>query len=53
MSPKSRKRTAKEKAIRSLVDGLSTKIYDKSGKIVFNGKDHADTIIKRVDSLGR
>jgi len=50
MSPKSQKRTAKEKADRSLIDGLSTKIYDKNGKIVFNGKDYAD---KRVNPLRR
>ena len=34
----SRKRTAKERAERSRIDGLSTRIYDKKGKLVFDGK---------------
>ena len=33
---------------RSLVDGLSTTIIDKKGKVVFNGKDNADALIKQV-----
>ena len=52
MSPES-KRTAKEKAERSRIDGLSTKIYDKNGKLVFNGMDFADVLMKRADSLRR
>lgn len=48
MIKKKRADFAKERAVRSLIDGLSTNIYDKKGKKVFKGKDHADELIKRV-----
>lgn len=45
---KKRPNIARERAKRSLIDGLSTKFFDKKGKIVFNGKENADTLIRRV-----
>lgn len=43
----------RERTKRSLIDGLSTKVFDRSGKIIFNGRDHADELIKQVNPLGR
>lgn len=34
------KRTKKEMALRSLIDGVSTKVYDKNRKLILNGKDY-------------
>lgn len=50
MSPVERnfKRVKRE---RSLIDGLSTKIVDKDGKVIFNGMDGAGALIKKVDPL--
>ena len=53
MITKKRVNIARERTKRSLIDGLSTKIFDRNGKIVFNGMDHADALIKQVNPLGR
>ena len=53
MSPEKRTNFVREKERRSLIDGLSTTIINKKGKVVFRGKDNADALIKRVDPLGR
>ena len=34
------KRTKKEIALRSLIDGIGTKVYNKNGKLILNGKDY-------------
>lgn len=55
MSPKveTKKRAnfTRERTKRSLMDGLATTIYDKNGKVIFNGMDHADALINKVDPL--
>ena len=43
----------RERTKRSLIDGLSTKVFDRNGKIIFNGRDNADALIKQVNPLGR
>ena len=48
MSKKKRANLAREREKRSLIDGLSTTIVDKNGKVVFRGMDDADALIKRV-----
>lgn len=53
MSLKKRPDLAKERTRRSLIDALSTRIYDKSGKLVFDGKSNADALMKRVNPLRR
>lgn len=48
MSKKKRANIARERAKRSLLDGLSTRIVNKKGKVVFRGTDDADSLIKQV-----
>jgi len=50
---KKRANFVREREKRSLVDGLSTKIFNRRGKKIFNGMDHADELIKQVNPLGR
>lgn len=49
---KRRANIKREREKRSLIDGLSTKVFDKDGKVIFNGKDDSAAIIKRVNPLG-
>ena len=53
MSIKKRANIAREREKRSLIDGLSTNIYGKNGKIILNGRDHADILIRQVNPLER
>ena len=49
---KKRANVERWRAKRSLMDGLSTKVFDKDGKIVFNGRDNADALIREIKPLG-
>ena len=37
-----RKNFKKEKKKRSMLDGLSTRVFDKNGKTILRGMDYAD-----------